>query len=141
MRNEKFASQAVQPHVADENWRVHHAIQRLKYLVEQSDQALADFRKRLDQNPVSAFDWSMSAFYHANQKQLVESLLEDLEAVPTQETIDELCTEITKDILSIARRTPSSSSATSNINENCRREAHCNVLDYLKAYSSENITK
>lgn len=141
MRNEKFASQPVVQVTQDPNWRVHHAIQRLKGLIEQSDKALEDFRKSFDQNPVSAFDWSMSAFYHANQKQLVENLLEDLEATPTQETIDELCMGITKDILSIARRTPSSSSATSNINDNCRREAHCNVLDYLKAYSSKNITK
>jgi len=141
MKNQTTASQVIQAHVADVNWRVHHAIQRLKGLIEVSDNELNTFRKSFDQNPVSALEWSMGAFYHANQKRVVENLLEDLQAEPTQKTIDELCSELTKDIVKIARRTPSSTSAVSNISANCRREAYCNVLDYLKAYSSENIIK
>jgi hypothetical protein len=141
MRNEKFASQPVVQVDQDPNWRVHHAIERLKGLIEVSDHELNIFRKSFDQNPVSALEWSMGAFYHANQKRVVESLLEDLQAEPTQETIDELCSELVKDIVKIARITPSSTSAVCNISDNCRRKAYCNVLDYLKAYSSENIIK
>lgn len=141
MRNEKLGTQPVVQVAQDPNWRVHHAERRLKDLIEVSNHELNTFRKSFDKHPVSALEWSMGAFYHANQKRVVESLLEDLQAEPTQETIDELCQELVKDIVKIARRTPSSTSAVSNISDNCRREAYCNVLDYLKAYSSENIIK